>query len=60
MKKEHIEHLFELFQKHEIGGRALNELKHHLSLPTFPSFLQQLGLVKVGEMLLVAAAIRNL
>lgn len=60
LKAKGIDHLYEHFEKHEIDGEALNELKQHLQLPTFPAFLQQLGLVKVGEMLKLSAALRKL
>jgi hypothetical protein len=63
MKSENLEHHFELFKKHAINGKALQELKrlhsgHHPNI--FPAFYQQIGIEKYGEILQLSGAIQKL
>jgi hypothetical protein len=63
MKEEHIDHHFERFKKHKFNGRALAELKrlHSLQKPSFFSQIcAQLGIVEIGEMLQLSAAMHKL
>jgi hypothetical protein len=63
MKSEGLEHHFELFKKHEITGKALQELKrlhsvHHPNI--FPTFYEKLGIDKFGKILELSGAIQKL
>ena len=65
MKSEKIERHFEAFQKHEIDGKALLELKFLLNSPqqqfsNFQALCEKMGIEKVGEILKLSSAIRKL
>jgi hypothetical protein len=63
MQEEKIEHHYETFKKHKFDGHALMELKalHTPQQPTFfKDICKELGILEIGEILRLSAAIRRL